>query len=121
MRILLVDDELEFVNTLADRLAMRGLEADYVTSGNQALEAVRKKSYDLAVIDMKMAGMSGLETMDRLRENFPAMKFIILTGHGDEDDYLKGQQAGCAFYLMKPLDIELLIEKVNEAMKKSGG
>lgn len=118
MRILLVDDEIEFVSTLADRLAMRGIPADYVTSGAEALAALAAQDYDLAVIDMKMAGMSGLETMKRLRERKPDIRCILLTGHGDEEDYYKGQEAGCSFYLMKPLDIEVLMEKIREAMKK---
>ena len=117
MRILLVDDEIEFISTLADRLAMRGISADYATSGRQALEKVHQTHYDLALLDMKMAGLGGFETMDQIRKDCPTMKFIILTGHGDEEAYLKSKEIGVAFYLMKPLDIELLIEKINEALK----
>jgi DNA-binding response OmpR family regulator len=116
VRILLVDDELELISTLAERLSLRGITADYVTSGRQALQAAQKQHYDLAVLDQKMPGLSGIETMERLRAKFPSMKFIILTGHGDEDDFLKGQEAGCAFYLMKPLDIDVLIEKIKQAL-----
>jgi two-component system, OmpR family, response regulator len=121
MRILLVDDEIELISTLAERLGMRGVPADYVTSGQKALEAVASQSYDLAVLDLKMAGLSGIETMERLRAQAPQMKFIILTGHGDEDEYKKGQAAGCAFYLMKPLDIEVLIGKIRQALNPEAG
>jgi DNA-binding response OmpR family regulator len=121
MRILLVDDEVEFISTLADRLELRGINADYVTSGNKALEAVKRKKYDLAVLDMKMAGLGGLETLEKIRADFPEMKFIILTGHGDEEAFYKGKEAGAAFYLMKPLDIEMLIEKINQALEHKAG
>lgn len=120
MRILLVDDEIELVSTLAERLGLRGIPADYVTSGRQAIEAVARQAYDLAVIDLKMAGISGIETMAQLRAKAPNMKFIILTGHGDEDEYRRGQEAGCAFYLMKPLAIEVLIDRVRQALGGEG-
>jgi DNA-binding response OmpR family regulator len=116
MRILLVDDEVEFVSTLSVRLSFRGIEADYVTSGKQAVAAVSEKEYDLVVLDMKMAGLDGLETMETIRKSRPNMKFIILTGHGDEDAYHRGKAAGCAFYLVKPLDIDVFIQKINQAV-----
>src|SRR3972149_9958280 len=111
MKILLVDDEIEFISTLADRRALRGISADYVTPGQKAVEAVAGQHYELVLLDMKMAGLGGLETLEKIRAVFPAMKFIILTGHGDEESYYKGKEAGAAFYLIKPLDIEMLIEK----------
>ena len=118
MRILLVDDEIEFISTLADRLALRGIAADYATSGRQALEKVHQANYQLALLDMKMAGLDGFETMAQIRRDFPEMKFIILTGHGDEEAYLKSQKIGVAFYLMKPLDIDVLIEKIKQALEE---
>jgi DNA-binding response OmpR family regulator len=118
MRILLVDDEIELITTLADRLHLRGIEADYAVSGKDALKLAAEKTYDLAVLDMKMAGMSGLETMKQIQRLQPAMKFIILTGHGDEEAYYQGKEAGAAFYLIKPLEIEILIAKINEAVQR---
>ncbi len=121
MRILLVDDEIEFISTLTERLNLRRIDADYVTSGNRAVVAVKQKRYDLVVLDMKMAGLGGLETLEKIRSDFPGMKFIILTGHGDEGDYYRGKEAGAEFYLIKPLDIEELIEKINQALGGEAG
>lgn len=117
MRVLLVDDEDEMVTTLSERLSLRGIDTDWVTSGEDALTHVAKKKYDVVVLDVKMPGMSGLETMERIQEIQPETKVIFLTGHGSASDFKSCIEAGACFYLMKPTNIEDLIEKMHEAIK----
>jgi DNA-binding response OmpR family regulator len=116
MRILLIDDEEELVTTIVDRLFLRNIEADYATTGAKGLEMITDKDYELVVIDLKMAGLSGFQTIEKMKQKKPSLKFIILTGHSDEEDYHRGLAAGAAFYLMKPTDIEMLVEKINQAL-----
>ena len=117
MRVLLVDDEKELVSALAERLAMRGIETDWASTAEDALERVRTKSYDLAVLDVKMPKMSGIELKKRIEEDHPTMHFIFMTGHGSESDFEKGTaEAGAAYYLVKPVKIETLMEKMNDIM-----
>ena len=91
MRILLVDDEAELVSTLAERLSFRGIEADWVTSGEEALKQVEKQHYDAAVLDVKIPRISGLALKKLLEEKDPHLKFIFLTGHGSEEDFMIGR------------------------------
>ncbi len=115
MRVLLVDDEEELVSTLAERLFFRGITADWVTSGARALEMAEARTYDIAVLDVKMPGLSGFELKKRLQAKYPDMKYIFLTGHGSEEDFKTGKkEAGEDYYLVKPIDIGSLIAKMNE-------
>jgi DNA-binding response OmpR family regulator len=115
MRILLVDDEAELVSTLAERLSFRGIEADWVTSGEEALIQVEKHRYQVAVLDVKIPRISGLALKKLLQEKDPQLKFIFLTGHGSEEDFMIGAaEAGESYYLIKPVDLNLLIEKLKE-------
>ena len=118
MRILLVDDEAELVSTLAERLSFRGIEADWVTSGEEALRKVERQRYDAAVLDVKIPRISGLALKKLLEEKDPHLKFIFLTGHGSEEDFMIGSaEAGEAYYLIKPVDLNLLIEKLKEIIR----
>ena len=117
MRILLVDDETEFVATLAERLSLRNMDVDYATTAQEALAPIEEHAYDLAVLDMKMPGTSGLELQSTLKERCPAMKFIFLTGHGSESDYLSGSSEASS-YLVKPVNIDILISRIREALEK---
>ena len=114
MKALLVDDEKELVATLAERLMFRDIEADWATSGQEALKLAEKRRYDLAVLDVKMPGMSGITLMKRLRERHPGMKFIFMPGHGSEEDFRTGS-ADAAHYLVKPVKLEALLEKMKAA------
>ena len=91
MKILLVDDEAELVSTLAERLSFRGIDADWATSAEDALSLSETETYDIALLDVKMPRVSGLELKKRLQEKRPDMKFIFLTGHGSEKDFLVGK------------------------------
>jgi DNA-binding NtrC family response regulator len=117
MRVLLVDDEDEFVTTLAERLSIRGFEVEYAMKAADALALAEVKDYHIAVLDMKMPGTGGLQLKEMLAQKYPKMKFIFLTGHGSVDDYRAGS-SGAAGYLVKPVDITTLIEKMKEAVGK---
>jgi DNA-binding response OmpR family regulator len=115
MHILLVDDEVEFVTTLAERLIIRGYSVDHSVNAAEALALAKSTRYDVAVLDMKMPGSSGLELQEQLARLQPSLRFIFLTGHGSEDDYSAGlQQAD--HYLVKPVDINVLIAKINQTV-----
>jgi len=121
MRILLVDDEEELVSTLAERLAIRGINADWVTSGEEALKQVENEHYDLAVLDIKIPRISGVSLKKKIQAKHPGMKFIFMTGHGSEDDFKAGsKETGPEFYLVKPVDITTLIDKINVALNIRG-
>ena len=114
MRVLLVDDEEEFVTTLAERLTIRGFAVEYATKAADALVLAGKNVYDIAVLDMKMPVIGGLQLREILERQHPEMKFIFLTGHGSEDDYRAGSTG--AGYLVKPVDINTLIQKMKQAI-----
>jgi len=116
MKILLVDDEEKFVSTLAERLAIRSIEADWATTCEQAISKAEKGHYDVAVLDVKMPRMSGIELKRRLEKIDPYLKFILVTGHGSDEDYKIGSREA-AFYIIKPFKIETLIEKIDQAAK----
>ena len=115
MRVLLVDDEEELVTALAERLAYRGIEADWATTGDRALEFAASRAYDIAVLDVKMPALSGIELKKKLETSRPDMKYIFLTGHGSEEDFRAGS-IEASRYLVKPLDIERLIEAMREVV-----
>jgi DNA-binding response OmpR family regulator len=122
MRILLVDDEKELVSTLAERLALRGVEADWVVSAEEALIAVERCPYEVAVLDVRIPRMSGLNLKKLIQERCPKMRFIFMTGHGSEADFMTGvAEAGLGNYLVKPVKIEVLLEKIREATQEKGG
>ena len=116
MNIILVDDEKKFINMLAKRLAMRGLKADVAFSGNEAIEKVTQTTYDLAVLDIKMPGISGVQLRNELSQIDPDLKFIFVTGHGA----ITQSEKNCMekdVYLSKPLDIKILIEQIHQMSK----
>lgn len=115
MRVLLVDDEMELASTLAERLSMRGVDADWAASAEDALALVRENQYDLAVLDVKIPRMSGIHLKKEIEAMQPSMHFIFMTGHGSERDFAEGSaEAGARYYLVKPVKIEVLLEKMNE-------
>ena len=113
MKILLVDDETKFAVMLAKRLALRGIDVDYAFTGKEAMLKAEKKRYDVAILDVKMPGMGGIELKRELIKLTPAMKIIFLTGHGSENDFKTGS-AEAARYLPKLIQIEELIEILHE-------
>ena len=119
MKILLVDDEVELVSAMAERLQLRGYDAEWTDSGDDALTMARTCPYALAVLDIRMPKVSGLELKRRLCELRPSMKFIFLSGQGSESDFKEGC-AGGVCYLIKPVRIEDLVARIEEATTSGG-
>lgn len=112
MKVLLVDDEVEFVTTLAERLSIRGIKADDVTNGKDAIYKVKNEEYDVVVLDLRMGGLDGFETMKQIQMIRHEAKFIILSGHCNDEEYEKMISAGASDFLVKPINIESLVEKI---------
>jgi DNA-binding response OmpR family regulator len=115
LRVLLVDDEEELVSTLKERLILRGIDADGVVTGNDALNRIRDAEFDVVVLDVKMPGMDGLKVMKEMKTIRPGMQVILLTGRGSETESEIGIKEGAFDYLVKPVNIEELIKKMREA------
>jgi CheY-like chemotaxis protein len=113
MKVLLVDDEQKFAIMLAKRLALREIDVEYVFSGQEALEKAEKAVYDVAVLDVKMPGIGGIELERKLKKMSPDIKIVFLTGHGSKTDFETGS-AEAAHYLAKPIQIEELIRILHE-------
>ncbi len=120
IRLLLVDDEKEFVKVLSNRLGKRGIEVGKAFSGATAIQALRRRDFDIAVVDLKMEDMGGIEVLQIFKKMAPEMPIIILTGHGSEEALRKGLAYGAYDYLMKPCDINELLMKIREAVRRSG-
>jgi DNA-binding response OmpR family regulator len=115
MKIILVDDEKKFINMLARRLSLRGLAADVAYSGEQAVEKAGQTRYDIAVLDMKMPGMSGFELKRKLLGMQPNIKLIFVTGHGTIDQN-GAPDSSEDIFLAKPLNIDTLIDAIHQAI-----
>ena len=118
IKVLLVDDEVEFVNTLAQRLKMRELVVDTVYDGAQALSFIKKIEPDVIVLDLKMPGLHGIDVLSEIKKIKPAIQVIILTGHGTEKDAVEAKNLGGFDFLRKPADIDLLVAKIKEAFSE---
>ncbi|MCP4751655.1 MAG: response regulator [Proteobacteria bacterium] len=117
--VLLVDDEVAFVETMTKRLVKRDLEISPAFSGDEALEALASnKLIEVVILDVKMPGMDGLETLKAIREKHPIIEVIMLTGHATVESAIDGMKRGAFDYLMKPCDMDVLIPKVEEAATK---
>ena len=118
IRVLLVDDEEDFRVTLAKRLQKRELKVVAVESGPKGLEAVQQGPFDVAVVDVKMPGMDGLEMLMRLKERTPLIEVIMLTGHASVESGIEGMRLGAFDYLMKPCNIDDLVLKIEDAYQR---
>ena len=114
-KVLLVDDEVEFVETLAERMRARGLHVNTAHSGIEALESVAKTTFDAIVLDLAMPGMDGLETLERLRETDPNVQIMLLTGQGTVRLATEAMKRGAVDVFEKPTDIDALIDKIKQA------
>ncbi len=118
IKILLVDDEEDFRTTLASRLKKRKLDVTDAGSGNEAIELVKQGSFDVAVIDVKMPGTDGVETLARIKEISPFIEVIMLTGHASVESGIEAMKLGAYDYIMKPCDIDELLIKVGDAYQR---
>lgn len=117
-KILLVDDEKEFVHTLSERLQTRNLQSSIVYDGEQALDFVSKDEPDVMVLDLMMPGIDGIEVLRRVKREHPYVEVIILTGHGSERERELAAELGAFAYLNKPVSIDVLAQVMNEAYQK---
>lgn len=118
IKVLLVDDEADFVNTLGQRLKMRELLVDIVYDGEQALSFIKKIEPDVIVLDLKMPGLHGIEVLREIKKIKSEIQVIILTGHGNEKDEQEARKLGGFDFLRKPADIDLLVAKIKEAFQE---
>ncbi|MFC1884103.1 response regulator [Thermodesulfobacteriota bacterium] len=122
LKVLLVDDEKEFVESLGERLELRNLEAEVVYDGEQALKAVKEGSHDVMVLDLRMPGINGIEVLRQVKKTKPDMQVVVLTGHGTEKDEKEAKRLGAYAYMKKPVDVDTLVGTLHKAwnrLKKS--
>ena len=117
-KVLLVDDEEDFLSTLAERLETRGLKVSTATSGEDAVTSAEKQDYDLIVLDLSMPGIDGLETLKRIKAKQPDAEIIMLTGQGSIRTGIEAMKLGAEDFLQKPVDISELMDKISEAKDK---
>lgn len=118
-KIMLVDDEKEFVHTLSERLRSRNLESSIAYDGEQALEMLGEKEADVIVLDLMMPGIDGIETLRRVKRDHPKVEVIILTGHGSDEEKRVAEELGAHAYLRKPVDIDILARVMREAYARA--
>lgn len=117
LRVLLVDDEEDFVSTLSERLQLRNITTLVATDGEEALQIIDTDKPPVVVLDVLMPGMGGLDVLRQIKRSYPHIQVIILTGRGSTKEGIKGMRLGAFDYLMKPVKIEMLIQKMNEAFQ----
>lgn len=117
-KVLLVDDEQDFLETLSNRLEMRGLKVSAVTSGEQAVTEAQQQDYDAIVVDLSMPGIDGLETLKRIKADNPNAEIIMLTGQASIRSGVEAMKLGAGDFLQKPVELSELMQKIDEAKNK---
>jgi len=122
-RLMLVDDEAAFIEAISKRLKKRNFNVEMANSGIEALEKLNEGSFDpeVVILDVKMPGMDGIETLEEIKRKYPLIEVIMLTGHATVPSAIDGMKKGAYDYLMKPCDMEVLVTKVGEAVEKKRG
>ncbi len=118
IRILLVDDEVDFVETMVKRFGIRKMPLDSAKSGQEALDEMAVREYDVVILDVRMPGMDGLETLKQIRERWPLTEVIMLTGHASLEAGMQGMNLGAYDYVLKPTDFDDLLDKVRKAFER---
>lgn len=118
IKLLLVDDEKEYVNVLSNRLSKRNIDVTKAFSGLEAIQALRKKDFHVAILDLKMEGLNGIEVLKIFKKMLPEMAVIMLTGHGSEEAAREGIEFGAHDYLTKPCELEEMLAKIRKAYQK---
>jgi DNA-binding NtrC family response regulator len=117
-KVLVVDDETDFLKTLVNRLLRRNLEVSGVSSGEEALELLENDHFDVVILDVKMPGMDGVDVLREMKRKWPLMEVIMLTGHASVESGIEGMKRGAFDYIMKPTDIDDLMDKMRKAFEK---
>ncbi len=120
-KVLLVDDEVEFVSALTERLQLRNYDAKAATNATDALTSIEKDPPDVVLLDLKIPGMDGIDILKKIKENDPTIQVIMLTGHGDIESVEEAIRNGAIECVMKPVDIGELLVKIEQAKKKRNG
>ena len=109
LEVLLVDDEIEFITTLSERLMLRGIQTSMATDGESALRRIEKDPPDVVIMDLLMPGINGLELLKQIESRNPDVRVILLSGRGNEEDCQEGKLLGAVDFLIKPVDINDLL------------
>ena len=117
IRVLLVDDEAEFLETLIKRMKKRDIDVDGVGSGEEALTILNEDPVDVVVLDVKMPDMDGIDVLREIKRRHPLIGVVMLTGHANIEVAVRGMELGAFDYLMKPIDIDELLYKIEDAYK----
>lgn len=117
-RVMLVDDERDYLETLSTRLEMRGLKVTPVNGGQEAVEIASEKKFDVILLDLSMPGMDGLETLKRIKDHDPDAEIIILTGHGSVKAGVEAMKLGAEDFMEKPVQFDQLLSRIEEAQEK---
>jgi DNA-binding NtrC family response regulator len=120
IKLLMVDDETGFVDTVAKRLKLRDIVATKTYSGTEAVQCMRGNSFDVALLDLKMANLDGFETLKIMKTLDPQMPVIMLSGHGSDEAVQEALALGAHTFLTKPYELEALVEKIKQAAGKKG-
>lgn len=118
MKLLLVDDEADFRDTMLKRMKRRDVDVNGVGSGEEAIQWMENHPADVVILDVRMPGMDGLETLRLIKTNHPLTEVIMLTGHASMEVAIRGMEMGAFDYLMKPMDLDELLYKAEDAFKK---
>ena len=119
LKVLLVDDEQDFIETLSKRLEMRELDTKLALDGEEALRAVQDEQPDVMVLDLKMPGMDGMEVLRRIKKAFPKVPVVMLTGQGSAKDEEQARSLGAYAYLQKPVELDRLAKILREAFEST--
>ena len=118
INLLIVDDEKDFLTSISRSLELRGMQVHCADRGDAAIEIARKNPIDIALVDLKMPGMNGQQTLEALKKEHPSMEIVILTGHGTIDSAAACTRSGAYAYLQKPCEFEKLMDTLVQAYKK---
>lgn len=123
MRLLVVDDEEDFLNSIVMRIELRGIEVHGVTSGTEALEYLRENpgAVDVVLLDIRMPGMDGIETLRRIKEADPRVEVVVVTGHASQEFADRGRELGAFDHLVKPIRLETILERIAAASHHRSG
>ncbi len=117
-RVLVVDDEEDFLETIVNRLRRRSVDVTGVDSAKKALDLMEVRDFDVVILDVLMPGMDGLEALREMKDKWPFVEVIMLTGHGSVESGIQGMRLGAFDYVMKPADIDDLLEKIRQAHER---
>jgi len=117
IKLLIVDDDEKFLRTIAERLGLKDFDVTPIVEGNQAIEVAKQGQFDVAILDLKMPGMDGMELLKILKDKNKFLEVIMLTGHASIESAVEATKRGAVGYLEKPYNFEKLLEMLNEAYK----